>query len=490
MSARLALRFGAADHQQSVGRAILRAAGRRPSRDSPDGDFRSCRAAEFSRRWAKNMSRGRGPFGIAISPSGKIVATANGGPWRYGITILEKGKQRAGTCGNWQRGRPTRSISSAPADWRGVSTGELAYAGEHNLYVAEGNSGKISLIDSGDERRRAIDLNQGGYRDSFTGDLAFDGERNILYAVDQANNRVAVIDAKTRQILTSVKVGRLPFAMTLSPDRQKLYVTNVGLLDYQRDRERRSRRPAGLRAWHFPRSAFRARRRRAAWSGPPRRGAVQSAGGGRSPCAGREFFVRDRCFESRGGESGGVCSGGGSPSGVTATADRRVCFQRRRPIRSAVIDAKSNQLLEAIPIRIPGLEGMRGVLPTGLAYHEKSGWLLVAEAGINAVAVIDVASRRVLGHVPVGWYPTRVAINQDTVFVTCAKGHGQGPSAPVGPRGFVPNQRLLGTISIFPLPAAEELGPQTAFVFQANGLEKRPAHSRRRAFRMASATWC
>jgi len=26
------------------------------------------------------------------------------------------------------------------------------------------------------------------------------------------------------------------------------------------------------------------------------------------------------------------------------------------------------------------------VIPIGLAYHEASGWLLVAEAGINAVA--------------------------------------------------------------------------------------------------------
>jgi hypothetical protein len=35
------------------------------------------------------------------------------------------------------------------------------------------------------------------------------------------------------------------------------------------------------------------------------------------------------------------------------------------------------------------------VLPIGMAYHEKSGRLLVAEAGINAVGVIDVGQRRV-----------------------------------------------------------------------------------------------
>ena len=55
----------------------------------------------------------------------------------------------------------------------------------------------------------------------------------MLYVVDQANFRVAVIDTRSRQVVASVKVGRLPFAMTLSADRRKLYVTNLGMFEYQ-----------------------------------------------------------------------------------------------------------------------------------------------------------------------------------------------------------------------------------------------------------------
>ena len=33
--------------------------------------------------------------------------------------------------------------------------------------------------------------------------------------------------------------------------------------------------------------------------------------------------------------------------------------------------------------------GIGGVLPIGMAFDESSGWLLVAEAGINAIGVID-----------------------------------------------------------------------------------------------------
>src|SRR5205085_7693059 len=34
-------------------------------------------------------------------------------------------------------------------------------------------------------------------------------------------------------ILSSIKTGRLPFALALSPDRRRLYVTNIGIFEYQ-----------------------------------------------------------------------------------------------------------------------------------------------------------------------------------------------------------------------------------------------------------------
>lgn len=420
----------------------------------------------------EEYATGPGPFGIAISPSGKIAATANGGPWRYGITILERGKQR------WDvRQLAARSLDAldqfGPTDWKSVSTG-LVFAGEHSLYVAEGNSGRISQFDASDERRHVIDLNQGGYRDSYTGDLAFDGERNILYAVDQANARVAVIDGKTRQLLTSVKVGRLPFAMALSPDRQKLYVTNVGLLEYGAiaGADPNDPRASGLA---FPAFGFPSAEAAAGAERPTTRGLVKVPGLGDPQAPEANSLCAIDVSNPAAAKVEAFVRTGASPSGVTSTADR-VFVSNAGSDSITAIDAKSNRVLEEIPIRIPGLEQLRGVLPIGLAYQEKSGWLLVAEAGINAVGVIDVAGRRVLGHLPASWYPTRVAIDRDTVFVTSAKGHGQGPSAPVGPRGMLaPSQRLLGSVAIFPMPEADQLAAHTAFVMQSNGFQGRPA---------------
>ena len=175
----------------------------------------------------EEYTTGPGAFGLAVSPSGKTVVTANFGPWGNSLTILDHNKS-----GRWEPrqlvARPGGALDrSEAADWLGVSLG-VAFSGERTIYSSEGNSGRINVFDSNDERRRPIDINQNGYHGSFTGDLAFDAERNILYAADQANFRVAVIDARTRQVLASVRVGSsLPFALALSPDRRKLYVTNV-----------------------------------------------------------------------------------------------------------------------------------------------------------------------------------------------------------------------------------------------------------------------
>ena len=84
----------------------------------------------------------------------------------------------------------------------------LAFSGEHGLWASEGNSGRVDWFDFGNDRRRAIDLNQGGFDNSYTGDLALDSQRGVLYVVDQANFRMAVIDARSRQVTASVRVGR------------------------------------------------------------------------------------------------------------------------------------------------------------------------------------------------------------------------------------------------------------------------------------------
>jgi YVTN family beta-propeller protein len=425
---------------------------------------------------------GVGPFGLLIGQSARTVVTSNGGPGPNSFTVFDHDRS-----GHWSLqqvvAHSTEGQEAFGADWRGLSMG-LAYVNDHSVWASEGNSGRVSLFDWGAARRRVIDLNQGEYKDSYTGDLALDAEHNVLYVVDQANFRIAVVDLKTRAVIASVRVGRLPFAMALSPNRTKLYITNVGMFEYRLipGADPAQPRSTGL---SFPAFGFPSRDAELGAERKTEKGPVQVPGLGdpnvresnslcvvdvSNPAAAKvETFIRT------GLPFGPSSDGGSSPSGVLATADR-VFVSNAGNDSITVIDAKSNAVIGEIPIRIPGLETLRGVLPIGMAYHEKRGWLLVAEAGINAVAVIDPREQRVLGHLPGGWFPTRVGLDGDTVFVANAKGNGSGPNAFIGMGGtaFMGRSRQ-GSLSIYPLPAAGELAGHTEFVMEANGFLPRQA---------------
>jgi YVTN family beta-propeller protein len=419
---------------------------------------------------------GAGAFGMAVSPAGRTVITANGGQGGNSLTILEQNRD-----GDWHASQilatsPDLMDDSESEEWKGVFMG-LAFKNEHTVFVSEGNSGRISEVDWGSARRRAIDLNRGGYQDSYTGDLALDPDRGILYAVDQANFRIAAIELKTRQVIASVRVGRLPFALALSPDHQTLYATHIGMFEYKAipGADPKNARETGLDfpAFGFPSpDAVEGAERRTA------RGPVRVPGlGDPNVRESNSVAVIDvgapsaptiRTYIRTGLPFGGQSNSGSSPAGIIA-AGGRVYVSNASNDSVTVINPQTAQVDAEIPIRIPGLETLRGVLPVGLAFDEKSGWLLVAEAGINAVGVIDTRTRRVLGHLPAGWFPTRVAVSDGNVFVTNARGHGRGPNAPGAPGAFPRSQSRQGTVSVFRLPGPAELAANSDFVMRANG---------------------
>ena len=421
---------------------------------------------------------GPGSFGLALSPSGRFAVTTDGGPNRYTLTVLDTRASAARTVDTTPKQKPPVPEED-DTEWHSVFMG-LAFDGENTLYASEGEPGRIRRLDlARGSSERWLSLNQKGYRDSYTGDLAFDAGRGLLLAVDQANFRLAVIDVRKRTILSSLRTGRLPFAVALSPDGRTAYVTNLGMFEYRAipGADAKRARQTGLLfpAFGFPSAEAVHGARRETESGRVR---VPGLGDPNTRQA-NSLAVIDVSRPSAphlvrqvpsGLPFGNGVLGGSSPSGVLATEDT-IYVSNANQDSISTVDAHTLSRGPDIPLRIPGYQDLRGVLPIGMALAADGKWLLVAEAGINAIGVVDTGARKLIGHIPSAWFPTQVRVRDNTIYVATAKGHGTGPNDH--------HQRGLrhGSLARFALPSAADLPVLTARVMANNHFAPAPPPS-------------
>jgi len=428
---------------------------------------------------------GPGAFGLAISPKG-LIAVSETGFERFGLSILEPRKD------TWQQrllwAASPRDVEAAGKTnkqtdrWDSASYG-IAFDSEKSVWIAEGDSGKIRLLDeSNGTRRKVISINTGDWHNSYTADLAIDPVRHILYAIDAANYRLVLIDTVKDVVLSSIATGRMPFTMGLSPDRNTVYVANIGMFRYQV--------LPGQSGLAFPAFGFPSPETVA---GVLRDGL---AGGVKVPPLGDpndresnsvcvidvhdpqkpavDAWIRTGAavgstVANGAGQPIGIAVGGSAPSGILAVEDK-VYVSNAHSDTITVISAGDNRILGQIPLRVPWLLPLRGFLPAGMAYDPATKWLYVAEAGVNAVGVIDTTRNVVIGHLPVGWYPTRVGLADGRVWVVNARGKGSGANArrPLESPDE-PTTYYRGSLSTFAMPAKEDLQKLTATTFAANG---------------------
>jgi len=422
---------------------------------------------------------GPGAFGLAISAKG-LIGVSETGFERFGVSVLEPRKD------TWQQhllwaapaDDDTQTKSAKPTDrWESATYG-IAFDSEKSVWIAEGDSGKVRLIDASNAaRRKLISINTGDWHNSYTADLALDPVRHILYVIDQANYRLVLIDTIKDTILSSIATGRMPFTIALSPDRNTVYVANIGMFRYQ------ALPGAGL---PFPPFGFPSPE---AVAGVLRNAVQVQPLGDPNDRESNSICIIDvhvaakpvvttwiRTGAAIGstvpngpGQPIGIAVGGSAPTGILAVGDK-VYVSNAHSDSITVISAPDNKVLGQIILRVPWLLNLRGFLPAGMAYDPTTKWLFVAEAGINAVGVIDTNRNVVIGHLPVGLYPTRVGLADGRVWVVNARGHGSGADArrpledPDEPSTF-----YRGSLSTFKMPAQDDLQKLTATTFAANG---------------------
>jgi YVTN family beta-propeller protein len=165
----------------------------------------------------------------------------------------------------------------------------------------------------------------------------------------------------------------------------------------------------------------------------------------------------------------------------------------------SVIDSRRDRLAATLNVGLAG-RGPTGATPTGLAVSPNGRTLYVSLGGENAVEVIDLKSRRRLGLIPVGWYPTDVDVTPDGSQLVVTNTNGSGSHAnPCGPRSplsgcdtgeqapdFNPETESVktmvkGSLSVIPAATSKrQLAGATAAVMRYNRVRAR--HARKPAF--------
>jgi DNA-binding beta-propeller fold protein YncE len=120
----------------------------------------------------------------------------------------------------------------------------------------------------------------------------------------------------------------------------------------------------------------------------------------------------------------------------------------------SIVNTKSFQVVNTLKDGIPGTK--EGSTPNALALSADGRRLYVAEADSNAVAVFE--NDRLIGRIPVGWYPTALIQTRDHLYVVNGKGRGTraNPKATHGAAYInTPNDYALGQLNgtICELPA-------------------------------------
>jgi YVTN family beta-propeller protein len=381
------------------------------------------------------------PFAVALKPDGSEAAIPSIG-FPFALNVISHPDGDAPTVVKLPHGEDNDPAIETHAG--------LAYSPDGaTLYVATGNSGKVGLYETTEWKQTGqipLDATVGGtsYTQSFAASVVISADGKTLYALDQGNWRIVVLDVDTRTVIASAPTGRYPFGLALSPDGNRLYVTNTGLFEYSLIPGVNKDDQVGT-GLHFPPFAYPSKEAR---EGAVAEGKKIPGLGDENSDLGSSLWTYDITDPEHPAVTARLrlgakitdehksTVGGSAPTGVVSDGEA-VYVSLAHQDEVAKISADGFSVLaetQLSPFTSPKFQDaqgrpLRGVMPSGLAVSK--GKLYVAESGIDAVAVVDTASMSVIEHVPAGWNPSAVAISPDgkTLYIVNTKGKGAGPNA-------------------------------------------------------------
>jgi YVTN family beta-propeller protein len=265
--------------------------------------------------------------------------------------------------------------------------------------------------------------------------LALSGDGKSLFVVLNLSNRLVEIDLATGQPRRFFDCGMAPYQVVLRG--RKAYVSNWG-----------GRRPeAGT------------------LTGPAGKGTLvrvdpvfDAASEGSVTVIGLDAGLVQREIMTGRHASGTALSPDGRFLAVANAASDTV----------SVIETGADQIIETIPMKWRPRDPF-GASPNALVFDPRGRSLYVCNGTQNAVAVVGFkpGKSRLLGFIPVGWFPGDIVFDRarNRLCVANIKGLGSGRRFGPGGESRYNSRQYFGSLSLVPVPDKKTLSLDTAVVF-------------------------
>ena len=295
---------------------------------------------------------------------------------------------------------------------------------------------------------------------------------------------MVILDTKNKTLKHSAPVGRYPFGICLTPDEKKAYVTNVGMFQYSYIKSGKGKN-AEIKPIPYPAFAYGSKDMKEGIENDTI--SIQGLGD-LNAIEAFSVFAIDLKDPSNPNVSAKIKTGhlvgtmvegipavgGSSPNSMVATNDY-VFVSNGNNDNISVISIDKDTIVNTIVLKPDErIKQFRGIIPFGLALSPDQKRLFVAESGINAVGVINVSDQKVIGHIPTGWFPSKLEVSKDGkhLVIANAKGFGSGPNGgttfTLGPEGSYIGSLMKGTVQITQIPNDEQIKNMTAQVISNN----------------------
>jgi YVTN family beta-propeller protein len=367
---------------------------------------------------------------LVVAPDHKRLLAVHGGFNEHGVTVIDIGTRKQ-----------TQFLPLAKS-WNG-----LAFSRDgKKCFVSGGDSGEIHVFSYGEGQAvfdRSVKPNPEA-EEVFLAGLAVHPRTGKLYVCNEGNSEIWALNPDSLTVDAAIRVGAHPHSCLFGGDKRHLYVSDWGgqsvtVVDTEKNRAVREM-PVGIR---------------------PNDMALSPDGRLFVACAGDNtvHVIQTRSLETE--------EPGASPT-------RRLPEDTREIISTSLYP-----------------DSPEGSTPDAVAVSPDGRTLFVANADNNCVMVVDISNsiseeaRRnresvsvVEGFIPVGWYPSALAVSPDnqTLFVANGKGLASRPNVPpetAHPRrlhkppsfDYIGNT-LSGSVSFIQRPETSQMAAYTRQVRQ------------------------